>query len=123
MLRPILLETGYKDKEIRRIMQVEETVLDRTEARKQTVRAFDENAQTDMASQFTHGGSGNNLGGHCGTASQRQWKKGGWGQKTPRTGYFGGEDWEGGGQPYKPIYICDGLITRPKESYRVSVCV
>jgi hypothetical protein len=29
MLRPILLETGYKDEEIRRIMQA---VLDRTEA-------------------------------------------------------------------------------------------
>jgi hypothetical protein len=26
-------------------------------------------------------------------------------KKTPRTGYFGGEDWEGGGQPYEPIYI------------------
>jgi hypothetical protein len=23
----------------------------------------------------------------------------------PRTGYFGGEDWEGGGQLYKPIHI------------------
>jgi hypothetical protein len=32
-------------------------------------------------------------------------KKGGWGKKTPRTGYFGEEDWEGGGQRYKPIYI------------------
>jgi hypothetical protein len=32
-------------------------------------------------------------------------KKGGWGKKTPRTGYCGGEDWEGDGQPYKPIYI------------------
>jgi hypothetical protein len=31
-------------------------------------------------------------------------KKGGWGKKTPRTGYFGGEDWEGGGQPYKPVH-------------------
>jgi hypothetical protein len=28
-------------------------------------------------------------------------KKGGWGKKMPRTGYFGEEDWEGGGQPYK----------------------
>jgi hypothetical protein len=26
-------------------------------------------------------------------------------QKTPRTGYCGGEDWEGGGPPYKPIHI------------------
>jgi hypothetical protein len=32
-------------------------------------------------------------------------KKRGCGKKTPRTGYFGGEDWEGGGQPYKPIYV------------------
>jgi hypothetical protein len=32
-------------------------------------------------------------------------KKGGWGQKTPRTGYFGEENWDGGSLPYKPIYI------------------
>jgi hypothetical protein len=32
-------------------------------------------------------------------------KKEGWGKKTPRTGYFGREDWEGGRQPYKPIHI------------------
>jgi hypothetical protein len=40
-------------------------------------------------------------------------KKGGWGKKTPRTGYFGGEDWEGDGQPYKPIYIvlCSRKVT------------
>jgi hypothetical protein len=31
-------------------------------------------------------------------------KKGGWGQKAPRTGYFGEENWEGGGPPYKPMY-------------------
>jgi hypothetical protein len=29
----------------------------------------------------------------------------GMGKKTPRTGYFGAEDWEGGGQTYKPIII------------------
>jgi hypothetical protein len=34
-------------------------------------------------------------------------KKGGWGKKMPRTRYFGGEDWDGSGQPYKPIYISD----------------
>jgi hypothetical protein len=26
-----------------------------------------------------------------------------WEKKTPRTGYFGEEDWEGDGQPYKPV--------------------
>jgi hypothetical protein len=38
-------------------------------------------------------------------ASQRQWKKEGWGQKTPRTGYFREENWEGGRPPCNPIYI------------------
>jgi hypothetical protein len=32
-------------------------------------------------------------------------EKGGWVQKTPGAGYFGEENWEGGGSPYKPIYI------------------
>jgi hypothetical protein len=45
---------------------------------------------------------------------RRSWRDGGiteamekrWmGKKTPRTGYFEEEDWEGGGQPYEPIYI------------------
>jgi hypothetical protein len=31
-------------------------------------------------------------------------EKGGWGKLMSRTRYFGEEDWEGGGQPYKPIY-------------------
>jgi hypothetical protein len=38
-------------------------------------------------------------------ASQRQRNKWAWVQKTSRTGYFGEEKWEGGGPPYKPIYI------------------
>jgi hypothetical protein len=42
---------------------------------------------------------------HGGMALQRKWNKGGWVQKTPRTGYFGGEDWEGSGPLHKPIYI------------------
>jgi hypothetical protein len=36
-------------------------------------------------------------------------EKGGWGKKTPRIGYFGGEDSEGGVQPYKLIYIFPSL--------------
>jgi hypothetical protein len=28
-----------------------------------------------------------------------------WGKKRPKTGYFGEENWEDGGQPYKPIYV------------------
>jgi hypothetical protein len=39
---------------------------------------------------------------------KRSWRDGvteeRWVQKTPRTGYFGGEDWEGGGPPYKPTH-------------------
>jgi hypothetical protein len=45
------------------------------------------------------------LGSHGWIASQRQWKKGGWVQKANRTGYFGEENWEGDGPPYKPTYI------------------
>jgi hypothetical protein len=54
-------------------------------------------------------GRGDDISGHGGMASQRQWKKGGWLQKTHRNGFFGEENWEGGGPQYKPIWImqCD----------------
>jgi hypothetical protein len=32
-------------------------------------------------------------------------EKGGWVQKNSRTGHFGEENWEGGGPPFKPVYI------------------
>jgi hypothetical protein len=34
------------------------------------------------------------------------------GKKTPRTGYSGGEDWEGGGQQYKRIHRITQLAVR-----------
>jgi hypothetical protein len=53
-------------------------------------------------------------------------EKRGWGQKTPRTVYFGEENWEGCGPPYKPIYITR-FGSRPVDrSYRASkqvVCI
>jgi hypothetical protein len=71
------------------------------------VWVFDENARREMASHNSLMDPGGKK--EEGTASQRQWKKEGWVKKTPRTGYFGEENWEGGGPPYKPIYINPSL--------------
>jgi hypothetical protein len=67
-------------------------------------------------------GRGDDLGGHGGTASRRQWTKGGWGKKTPRTGYFGEEDWEGGGKPISPyVYIYIYIDTHTHTIVNVSI--
>jgi hypothetical protein len=103
------LERVYSNEEIKRIMRADETVLDRIEARKlrwfgNVMRIPEERWPAIIHSWIPpEEGRGDDLGGHCGVASEAM-KKGGWGKKTPRTGYFGGEDWEGGGQPYKPIH-------------------
>jgi hypothetical protein len=83
--------------------------LDRIKARKLRwlghVMRMPEERWPAIIHSWIPAGRRDDLGGHGGMASQRQWKKGGWGEKTHRTGYFGGEDREGGGEPYKPIYI------------------
>jgi hypothetical protein len=100
------LERASSNQEIRRIMQAEETVLDRIEAK--MVRACDENARREMASYNSlMDPTGRRKRGRLRRALRGgirgNEKKGGWGKKTPTTGYFG-VDWEGSGQPYKPIH-------------------
>jgi hypothetical protein len=96
--------------ETRRIMQAEGTILCRIDARKlrwfgHVMRMPEERWPAIIHSWIPpEEGRGDDLGGHGGVASEAVEKRG-WGKKTPTTGYFGEEDWEGGGQPYKPIYI------------------
>jgi hypothetical protein len=99
------------DEEIRRVMQAEKTVLDRREARKLRWFGHVMKMPEERWPAIIH--SWIPVKKEEGTTYRRSWRdgvtetmgKGGWGKKTPRTGYFGGEDWEGGGQPYKYIYI------------------
>jgi hypothetical protein len=96
--------------EIRRITQAEETVLGRIEARKlrwfgHVVRMPEERWPAIIHSWIPPGRRKRGRprwswrDGVTG-AMKRRWM----GQKTPKTGYFGEENWEGGGQPYKPTY-------------------
>jgi hypothetical protein len=99
------------NEEIRRTMQAEETVLDRIEARKlrwlgHVMRMPEERWPAVIPSWIPPGRRKRER-------PSRSWldgitkvmKKRGMGKKKPRTGYFGEEYWEGGGQPYKPISI------------------
>jgi hypothetical protein len=92
------------NEEIRRIMQAEETVLDRIEARKlrwfgHVMRIPEERWPAIFHSWIPWGRRKRGR-------PRRSWrdgiteaiKKGGWGKKTPKTGDFGEEYWEGGGQ-------------------------
>jgi hypothetical protein len=86
------------NEEIRRIMQAEETVLDRIEARKlkwHVMRMSEERWPAIIHSWIPPGrrkkGRPRWSWRDCITEAM---KKGEWGKKTPRTGYFGEEDWE-----------------------------
>jgi hypothetical protein len=74
------------NEEIRRITQAEETVLDRTEARKLRwfghVMRMPKEIWPAIIHSWIPPRRRDDLDGHGGTASQRQRKKGGWGPDT-----------------------------------------
>jgi hypothetical protein len=91
--------------EIRRITQAEETVMGRIEARKlrwfgHVVRMPEERWPAVIHSWIPPGRRKRgrprwSWRDGVTEAMKRRWM----GQKTPKTGYFGEENWEGGGQP------------------------
>jgi hypothetical protein len=99
------------NEEIRRIMQTEETVLDRIEAIKlrwfgHVMRMPEERWPAIIHSRIPPGrrkrGRPMRSWRDCITEAIK--KKGGWWKKMHSTRYFGEEDWEGSGQPYKPTH-------------------
>jgi hypothetical protein len=85
-------------------MQAEETVLDRIKARKlrwfgRVMTMPEERLPAIIHSWIPPGRRKRGR-------PRWSWRDGVTEVMTPTTGYFGGEDWEGNGQPYKPIYIC-----------------
>jgi hypothetical protein len=102
---------GVCNKEIRTIMQAEETVLDRTEIRKlrwfgHLMRIPEERWPAKIHSWIPVGKKKRGQPRHSWRDGVTEaMEEGRWGKKMPRTGYFGEENWEGGGLLYKPIYI------------------
>jgi hypothetical protein len=94
----------FPSEEIRRIMQAEETVFDRIEARKlrwfgHVMRMPEERWPAIIHSWIPPGRRKRGR-------PKLSWRDGITEVMRKRTGYFGEEDWEGGGQPYNPIYTC-----------------
>jgi hypothetical protein len=91
------------NEETRKIMQAEEMILDRIEARKlrwfgYVIRMPEEGWPAVIHSWIPPGRRkrGRPRRSWRAGVTEAMGKKGGSGQKTPRTGYFGEEDWKGG---------------------------
>jgi hypothetical protein len=92
-------------------MQTEETVLDRTETRKLRWFGHVMRMPQERWPAIIHlwipqwrRKRGRPRQSWRDGITQTTKKRGEMGKKTPWTGYFGDEDWEGGGQPYKSIH-------------------